>query len=95
MDSHPLMVVRVDISRDVEAEWKQWYHAVPLPEILRGPGFILGRPYRAVEGDPKYMALYQLESVEAFTSQAFQRAKGWGRFASHIRNRTFNVYEPI
>ena len=95
MNNHPLMVVRVDISLDVEAEWNDWYNAVHLPEILRVPGFISGRRYRAVEGGPKYMALYELEGVDAFTSEAFQRAKGWGKFAPHISNRTLNVYEAI
>ena len=77
MNGHPLMVVRVDISRDVEAEWNEWYNTVHLPEILRVPGFISGRRYRAAEGGPKYMALYQLESVDAFTSEAVDLLRGW------------------
>ena len=95
MKSHPLMIVRVDISPEVEAEWNEWYDQVHLPEILKVTGFISGRRYRAVEGSPKYMALYELESVNVLTSEAFQRAKGWGKFAPQISGRTFNVYEPI
>lgn len=95
MATHPLLVVRVDIAPAVEKEWNQWYDQVHLPEILRVPGFLSGRRYRAVEGAPKYMTLYELESVQAFHSQAFDQAKGWGEFLSQISNKTINVYEPL
>ncbi len=95
MESRSLMLVRVDISPEVEAEWNKWYDEVHLPDILRVPGFISGRRYRTVESSPKYMALYELESVDVVRSEAFQRARGWGKFAPHISGLTFNVYEPI
>ena len=95
MAAPPLLVVRVDIAPTVETEWNQWYDQVHLPEILKVPGFLSGRRYRAVEGTPKYMALYELESVKAFYSEAFNRARGWGQFLSQISNRTLNVYEPL
>ncbi len=95
MTTHPLLVVRVDIAPALETEWNQWYDQVHLPEILKVAGFLSGRRYRSVEGTPKYMTLYELEGVQAFYSEAFNKAKGWGKFLSQISNKSLNVYEPL
>ena len=95
MANHPLLVTRVDIAPVVETEWNRWYDEIHVPEILKVPGFLTARRYRAIEGAPKYMALYEMEDVQAFYSDAFNRAKGWGQFLSDISNKTVNVYEPL
>ncbi|OGA35440.1 MAG: hypothetical protein A3G80_15290 [Betaproteobacteria bacterium RIFCSPLOWO2_12_FULL_62_13b] len=95
MTTHPLLVVRVDIAPALETEWNQWYDQVHLPEILKVAGFLSGRRYRSVEGTPKYMTLYELEGVQAYYSEAFNKAKGWGKFLSQISNKSLNVYEPL
>lgn len=95
MATHPLLMVRVDIAPVVEVQWNEWYDQIHLPEALKVPGFLSGRRYRAVEGTPKYMTLYELQSVEGFYSEEFNRMRGWAQFAAHVSNRTLNVYEPL
>jgi hypothetical protein len=55
-----LLVIWTDIAAEHEAEFNQWYDQEHIPQLLTVPGFQTGRRYRAVEGAPRYIAIYQL-----------------------------------
>jgi len=91
-----LMQVRVNIAPEKEQEFNEWYNHVHVPEILACPGFLSGRRFRRVSGDEiRYMALYELESLDALKSEAYQKARGWGKFEPYIRDLSWNVYGQI
>ena len=90
-----IMEVRVDIDPEMEDEFNEWYNNVHVPGIVNCPGFISGRRYRSVRGEPSYMALYEIESVDALKSDEFKEESGWYQFESHIKNFSWNLYTQL
>jgi hypothetical protein len=66
-----LLMVWADIDPQHEAEYNRWYDEEHVPHLLKIPGFLAGGRYQALKGSPKYLALYELESVDVLRSAAF------------------------
>lgn len=103
--SKALLLVMMDEDESIdEQEFNEWYNNVHLPERLACPGFVAARRFVATDGQPRYLALYELESVEALeseqwnarTTRASANASELDRkmMAGH-RNVTKNVYVEI
>ncbi len=58
-----------------EEEFNAWYNTEHLPELLSLPGFLDAARYVATRGGPKYLAVYELTSIEAVQSQLFNERK--------------------
>jgi hypothetical protein len=58
-----------------DEEFNAWYNTEHLPELLTLPGFLDAARYVATKGSPKYLAVYELASVEAVRSPEFSRRK--------------------
>jgi antibiotic biosynthesis monooxygenase (ABM) superfamily enzyme len=96
MPARIVMQVRVNIAPEKEQAFNEWYNNVHVPEILACPGFLSGRRFRRISGDEiRYMALYELESLDAVKSEAYLKARGWGEFEPYIRDLSWNVYGEI
>jgi hypothetical protein len=54
-----LQIGRMDVPREVDAEWNEWYSTIYVPNYEKVPGVIRGRRYRAVVGEPRYMTFYE------------------------------------
>lgn len=50
---------------DLEEEFNEWYDTEHFPRLSTVPGFDRSSRYVAVKGWPKYVALYDLASVDA------------------------------
>ena len=90
-----IMEVRVDIDLESESEFNEWYNNVHIPAIVNCPGFISGRRYRSIRGEPMYLALYEIESVEALKSSRFEEESGWEQFEGRIKNFSWNLYTQL
>lgn len=55
-----------------EGEFTTWYDGRHVPQRRALPGFLSARGWQAVDGGPKFMALYELESPEAMKTDAYQ-----------------------
>jgi hypothetical protein len=66
-----LLMVMFEIDPDYDAEFNRWFDEEHLPERLSCPGFMRGRRYRAVEGEHRYLALYELESPAVLESAEY------------------------
>ncbi|WP_099038202.1 DUF4286 family protein [Mycobacterium neglectum] len=94
-----LLFVMIDIEPEFEEEFNRWYEEEHLPERLACEGFFNGRRFQALEGGPKYLATYELETPDVLDGPAYQRLippTEWTRrvsahFTSHLRN----VYRDI
>ncbi len=53
-------------------EFNAWYDTQHLPDLLQLPGFLDAARYVATKGGPKYLAAYELESVDAIQTPAFK-----------------------
>ena len=70
-----LLAVWTDIAPEAEREFNDWYNTEHIPQLLGVPGFLSGRRYQAVEGEPKYLALYELTDAEVMKSDAFRQVR--------------------
>ncbi len=63
------------VPADMEDEWNRWYETQHLRVRLPLPGFIAARRFLAYEGECRYVTVYELESPEAVTSDAYRELK--------------------
>ena len=74
-----------------EAEFSRWFDMEHMEERVRIPGFLIGRLYTALAGSPKYLNLYDDESVDASGASVYQKAlqnqTDWSkRVITHFRS---------
>ena len=64
-----------------EEEFNAWYNTEHIPELLSIPGVLDAARYVAVKGGPKYLAAYELESVDVVQTPEFKDRPRtpWGR----------------
>ena len=94
-----LLFVMIDIEPEFEEEFNRWYEEEHLPERLACEGFLNGRRFQALEGGPKYLATYELETPEVLDGPAYQRLippTDWTRrISAHFTDHVRNVYREI
>jgi hypothetical protein len=100
-----LFTAGMDVDPGKEALFNEVYDTEHIPLLLKVPGvlavtrFTLGTLRMSIggevktivaEGEPKYSALYELESAEVLTSPAWAAAVEQGRWAGQVRPYTRN-----
>ena len=100
-----LFIASMDVNRDREALFNEVYDTEHCPLLDKVPGMISVTRYETqeltmimggetrtivVENEPKYHALYELESPEVLTSQAWAGAVDSGRWPEQVRPYTTN-----
>ena len=97
-----LLMVFVDIDTEQDADFNAWYNQEHVSDLLALPGFLNGARYESAKGGPRYLACYELETVDAVKSPEYQefhrKPSEWTqRIApSRIgRNYVRNVYTQI
>ena len=96
-----LLLVMMDIDPEHEEDFNRWYDEEHVPERKAIPGFLTARRYRAVEGGPKYLAIYEMDSPEVLDSEAYRfvseegRSEWTARVVGRARNDVRNVYVEI
>ncbi len=96
-----LLLFMTDIDSAHEDEFNRWYEEEHLAERMAIPGFVTARRFRAIEGAPKYLAFYDLDSPDVLQSPAYRNISGAGKSAWTRRmeqlfiNGRRNVYVEI
>ena len=67
------MLLSFDIAPEGLAEHDHWHTYEHLPERLSIPGFLRGTRWTATQGQPRYMVLYEVESLQTLVSEAYLR----------------------
>lgn len=95
----------MDVDPAKDALFNEVYDTEHIPLILKVPGvlaatrcviepleMIIGGEKKTIviEGEPRYSAIYELESAEVLTSQAWARAVDQGRWPDEVRPYTHN-----
>ena len=65
------MLLTFDVTEGQVREHDQWHTYEHLPERLSIPGFLRGTRWTAVHGQPRYMVLYEVQSLDTLTSAAY------------------------
>ncbi|MGE4047383.1 MAG: hypothetical protein AB7F35_21150 [Acetobacteraceae bacterium] len=61
-----------EVDPAIEDDFNEWYLQEHIPERTSVPGMLRGRRYRADDGSPRYMALYEAETLDVLTSGAYR-----------------------
>jgi hypothetical protein len=76
-----LLAVRLNTPADHEKDFNDWYNEDHIPALVSVPGVYRARRYEAVEGNPKYLALYEMRDGAAVKSPEWEQARLYGRTA--------------
>lgn len=97
-----LLTVYANIPADIEADFNHWYNTQHIPERLALSGFQSAVRYESLKGEPKYLALYELEDASVLETPEYrqlgEKAKtdAWDqRIMSHLQVDTRLVCEQI
>ena len=100
-----MLTVCMDVDADKEALFNEVYDTEHVPLISKVPGVLAVRRYRNVpltmiiggeaktivmEGEPQYLAVYELESSDVLTGEGWAKAVDAGRWATQVRPYTKN-----
>ena len=100
-----LFIANMDVDPDKEAIFNEIYDTEHVPMLLQVPGVLSAtratteplavliggkRHVAAVEGEPKYSAVFELENAEVLVSEAWAKAVEQGRWATEVRQYTRN-----
>jgi hypothetical protein len=65
------MLLSFDIVQEAIPEHDDWHTHEHLPERLSIPGFLRGTRWVALQGQPRYFVLYEVEHLETLASDAY------------------------
>jgi len=100
-----LMIASMDVDPEHEAIFNEVYDREHVPNLSKVPGVLgitryrrgtltmnIGGEKKTIEipNEPAYTAIYELESPEVLTSEAWDRAIEEGRWPSQVRPHTKN-----
>ena len=100
-----IFTVSMDVDVDKEAIFNEVYDTEHIPLILKVPGIVAAKRYKmepltmiiggerktiVMEGEPKYMAVYELESADVLVGDDWAKAVDSGRWPSEVRPFTHN-----
>jgi hypothetical protein len=65
-----MYVESAPVSPNREAEYHKWYNEIHLPEIMSIDGFVSARRFAPVDGNGRFVAIYELEADDLEAAQA-------------------------
>ena len=69
----------------VEEEFNDWYNTAYIPPYLAVPGCLGARRYVAVDGQPKYLTLYEFANATVSESEPWARAHDGNPWSNRVR----------
>jgi hypothetical protein len=76
---------RIDIPATVEEEFNDWYNTAYIPPYLQCPGVLGARRFVAVEGQPKYLTLYEFDNAGASETAEWNKARDSNVWSNRVR----------
>ena len=69
----PVMLVgRMSVPTELEAQFNEAYNNERLPACYAVPGYVRGRRFEAVMGEPKYTTIHEMESLKVVESPEWE-----------------------
>ena len=91
MSNHALFLVRMDVAHDHQATFNEVYDREHAPNLRGVPGVRRAARYRQPSPtEPRYLAAYELDSLDVLDSAAWKKAGEAGRWPGEIRPHTMN-----
>jgi hypothetical protein len=94
MQDKCFLIVRSEPTEDrMLEEYHRWYEA-HIRDLLQVPGVSAAKRFESLEGDMRYMAMYEMDDIKVFSSPEYKAVGRFGTMQSHLRF-TRNVYREI
>ena len=97
-----IFLVFADVPAEMEDDFNRWYNEEHIAELLAIPGFLDAARYEAVQGGPRYLAVYELANPEVRDSAAYKeyasRPSEWSQrinLAERATKFVLNNYRQI
>ncbi len=93
-----LLVVRMEPEEEWEEEFQRWYNEEHVRSLCSVPGFLSGARYVSIDGEPRFMAIYEVENYGVLQTEDYVKARDteWTlRVRPHFRKQTRNIYLKI
>lgn len=74
-----VLTVRLNTPADHEKDFNDWYNEDHIPALVSVPGVYCARRYQAIEGNPKYLAVYEMRDDAVVKSPEWEQARLYGR----------------
>lgn len=71
IDSPAVLLVQNDVAPGREAAFDAWYLADHMPDRVGVPGFRRARRWRAIEGGPRDLSLYEIDGTHVMSSASY------------------------
>lgn len=99
-DCTGLMAFWAEIDAEYVLRYQQWHNCEHIPERVSIPGFVEGRRYRALDGNPSFLMFYDTETTSVLCSDAYMAALNaptpWTREAlPHFRKPTRDTFTRV
>jgi hypothetical protein len=94
------MAFWAEIDDDYLLRYQEWHNCEHIPERVAIPGFRAGRRYRALDGRPAFLMMYETDGAHVMVSDAYRAALDspteWTREAlTHFRKPVRIVYSRV
>jgi hypothetical protein len=80
-----LQMGRMDIPAAMEEEFNAWYNTVYIPGYLTVPGVKAVRRFTVIDGQPKYLTVYDFERPDVPDSEAWNRVRDSNPWTRRVR----------
>jgi hypothetical protein len=80
-----LQMGRIDVPAHYDEEFNDWYNTAYIPPYLQVPGVLRARRFTAIEGQPKYLTLYEFADVGVPDTPEWDRARISNPWSDRIR----------
>jgi hypothetical protein len=80
-----LQMGRMDVPAHMEEEFNDWYDWVYIPGYLTVPGVIRARRFVTVDGQPKYLTVYEFERAGVPDSEEWNTVRDANPWTQRIR----------
>jgi hypothetical protein len=93
-----LLLITLESTPAIDEEFNEWYNEEHLPPLLRAAGYLRIRRFRALEGAPTYVTLYDTTSwddYETMPERNLVRGTPWGRRIFRTVTRTVSHYDRV
>jgi hypothetical protein len=93
MTDKGLLLVLVDPAPALEEELNDWYDTEHLPERAAIAGFETARRYTSLGDGPRYLAIYDMTSLDVLESEAYLAVSGknFSPWTKRVTSRTYPV----
>lgn len=90
-----VILVSMNVNPSREEEFNDWYDMEHIPHFNRLPGVVTARRFRAIDGNPRYVALYHVETTDIYATPGWMAANEtpWIlRMRRFQRDRTYFMF---